>query len=170
MLGQIREILRADRAASAQGAAEDDDESSSRDSSRDGANAGTGQSSGSRMEGITALPDQATALRRSSSDSWRSADSQLDVDTDSDGGLSKEGLSNDDASPASSSGSALAQSAEPKEVEVVKQESSYRPIMWCVPAAVVLHSCRITLTCFSFLSSLWRCCSCWFYHGVLSTR
>lgn len=132
MWEQIREILQADRAIGAQGAAEDESGPNSSGSSRGADDAGAAKGLDWRAEGLAALPDQ--ALRRSSSDSWRSADSQLDVDTDSEGGLSKEGMS-DATSPASSSGAALAQSAEPKEVEVVKQESSYRPIMWCVLAA-----------------------------------
>ena len=135
MWEQIREILQADRTIGTQGVGEDDEKSSS----RSGEDAGTVlQSSDRQTRDAATLPDQATALRRSSSDSWRSAGSQLDVDTDSEGSLGKEGLSNDisnDASLASPSGSMLAQTAEPKEVEVVKQEGSYRPIMWCALAA-----------------------------------
>ena len=64
-------------------------------------------------------PDQA---RRASSDSWASAGSQLDVDTGSEEGSSL------GASPVSSA--ALAKE-EPREAEVVPEQSSYRPIMWC---------------------------------------
>jgi hypothetical protein len=120
---QIREILQADRAArSPQPAA------AQGGSKEPGSSAESGDAAA-----MMAAPDQAT--RQGSMDSWRSAESVLDVDTDS----SSQGDASSSMSPrgssvsGNSSSAALAQggAGEPKEVEVVKQESSYRPIMWC---------------------------------------
>ena len=122
---QIREILQADRAASSRKQAAQD--GSKEPGSREGGGGAAGLAA--------AAPDQ--AARQGSMDSWQSAESVLDVDTDSSSqGDASSSIMSPRGSSASgnSSGAALAQQAagEPKEVEVVKQEeSSYRPIMWC---------------------------------------